>query len=203
MALDSYTGLKAAISNHLDRDDLDDYVDDFIDLAEARHKSEIRIQQMITREALTVNARNVSLPAGFLEALSIRLLTSPVTVLTQVDLYEMNRVRDETNGKPTYFSVHEDIEFNVAPDLAYSGEIVYFAELSPLSDSVASNALLVRAPSLYLYGALSASAPFLMNDERVTVWETLYQRDLQALLLSDRRRKHIGPQFSRVAGATP
>lgn len=201
MALDTYANLKQAISDHLDRSDLDNYVDDFIDIAEARHKRELRFRDMLERDPLTVVNRFVDLPNDFLEAKTIRLLTDPVTVLTNVNLYEMNRVRSETNGKPTWFTIHETIEFDKTPNKAYSGEIVFYKELKPLSDSNTKNALLTKAPDVYLYSCLAAAAPFLMHMEMVQLWETLYANGRDALMKVD--RKQSGPLISRVAGATP
>lgn len=203
MALDSYSNLKTAIANYLDRDDLTDYVDDFIDIAEARHKRDIRIREMLTRSSLTVDDRYVDLPTGYLEAQTLRLLTDPVTVLLEVNLHEMNRIRVESTGKPEFFSIHTQIEFNIDPDESYSGEIVYYKALTALDGSNTSNDLLTRAPDAYLYAALSAAEPFLMNDPRVQLWEALYQNAVDGLTKSDRRSRRSGPQISRVAGATP
>ena len=91
MALDNYTNLKTAIADHLDRSDLTSSIDDFIDIAEARFKREIRIQEMLTRESIVVDDRYVDLPIGFLEAKTVRLLTNPVTVLEEVNPHEMMR----------------------------------------------------------------------------------------------------------------
>jgi hypothetical protein len=77
MAVDSYSNLKAEIANHLDRDDLTSDIDTFIDLCEARHKRDIRIRELITRDSITCDARYEDLPTGFLEAISFRLLTDP------------------------------------------------------------------------------------------------------------------------------
>lgn len=202
MSVDTYDNLKAEIANHLDRDDLTSDIDTFVDLAEARHKREVRIRDMVNRDALTVNARQVSLPTGFLEMINLRLLTNPVTVLNEVGIYEMTRQRLETTGKPILYTVYgNEIEFDRSPDSSYSGEIIYYKELDPLSDSNTSNAILSRAPDLYLYGALLAAEPFLLNDERVQTWTLFYRSALEAINGQDNRR--AGPLVSRVTGATP
>lgn len=200
MSLSTYTLLKAEIANHLDRDNNSD-IDTFIDLAEARHKREVRIREMITRTEFTVDSRYEDLPDGFLEMKSLRLLTDPLTVLTETNQHEMNRVRRETTGKPKYFTVSSDIEFDRSPDESYTGEILYYKEQTALSDGNPSNDILSRAPDLYLYGALLASAPFLINDERMRVWGELYTSALNRINAMDRRLS--GPLASRVAGATP
>lgn len=201
MALDTYANLKTAITDHLDRSDLSSHVDDFIDLAEARHKREIRIREMLNRDALTVDDRYVSLPTGYLEAKMIRLLTNPVTVLDHVNLYEMTRRRRTGTGKPGLFTIHAQIEFDRDADQSYSGEIIYYKEETALSNSNTSNNILTRAADCYLYAALAASAPFLMNDERVPLWETLYRNARDELNALDRRGSHVGPIRSRIGGA--
>lgn len=201
MSLDSYSNLKTAILGHLDRSDLSSYVDDFIDIAESMHKRDIRIREMIQREAITVDNRQKAVPSGVLEIISLRLLTTPVTVLEEVNLHEMNRIRQETTGRPYRFAIHEEIEFDVTPAESYSGEIIYYGEVVALSDANTSNAILIKAPDLYLYGALMAAAPFLLADERIQVWGGFYQRGLDALKVREQSGRRIGPLVSRVAGA--
>lgn len=197
MSLDTYANLKTEIADHLDRDDLTSQIDSFIDLAESRHKRDVRIRQTMTRAAIVVNARYIDFPNDFLEMKTLRLLTSPITVLEELSIDQMNEYRRETTGKPQYYTVHNEIEFNVTPDGTYDGEIIYFSEVTPLSDANTSNVILERIPDLYLYGALLAAAPFLMNDERIEVWAGLYT---EALKVNDVDRKKAGPLVSRVSG---
>lgn len=203
MALDSYTNLRTALADHLARSDLTSYLDDFIDVAEAMHQRDIRIRELIVRDPITVNARQVAVPAGVLEVISLRLLTNPVTVLEEVNLHEMNRIRDESTGKPYRFTIHEEIEFDITPDSSYSGEIIYYGAVTALSGSTASNAILVKAPDAYLYGALMASAPFLMNDERIPIWGNFYANAVAALNRRSSSSRRVGPLVSRIAGAIP
>lgn len=201
MAITTYAELKTSIQNHLDRDDLDE--DELIDLAEARHKREIRIRDMVTRNSsFTVDSRYEDLPGDFLEMIQLRLLTSPVTVLEELGVHEMTRVRESTNGKPTRFAVYgNEIEFNKNPDSSYTGEIIYYKKLTALSGANTSNAILDRAPDAYLYACLLAAEPYIMNDERIQVWEKLYTSARDALNGMDRKRG--GPLVARVVGDTP
>lgn len=205
LSLDTYTELKQSVIDWLDRDDLVDRVDDFIDIAEARHRREIRIREMLVRDPLTVVSRYASLPTGYLAAKTIRLLTSPkLTVLKYLNLHEMNNRRVETpNDKPLHFTVHNQIEFDRIPDQSYSGELIYYKRLNQLSTTVSSNALLSRAPDIYLWSALAASAPFLMNDERIVLWETLYTDAKDTLNTLEINSMNIGPVVSQVSGWTP
>lgn len=203
MPLDTYDDLKASIATHLDRDDLTDQIPEFIALAEARHKRDIRLREMLTRDSLSVDSRYVSLPDGFLEAQTLRLLTNPVTPLSLISINEMTLRRRDGSGKPSYYAIHSQFEFDVDPDSSYSGEIVFYKSLAPLADDNQSNALLVRAPDAYLYGALSATAPFLMNDERLQIWNSLYRQAVDGLSQATNQGRYVGPLVSRPYGATP
>jgi hypothetical protein len=202
MALSTYSELQDAIADYLD-DDLTSQIQDFIRLAEARHRREIRIREMVKREAITINARYIDFPAGFLEARNLRILTNPMKTLSEVSVHEMNLRRKEQTGLPTFVTFHEQIEFDVVPDDAYNGEIIFYKAVDRLSGSVASNAILDIAPDAYLYGALLASAPFLLNDERVQLWGTLYAQARDSLNATAKASRRTGPLVSRVAGATP
>lgn len=203
MAVDTYANLKTEIASHLDRDDLTSDVDTFIDLAEARHKRDIRIRELITRGSITVDARYEDLPTGFLEAISFRLLTDPVTLLEYKSPAELSLYRSETTGKPLYYTIGAQIEFEKTPDSSYSGEMLFHKAATALSDANTSNAILVRAPDAYLYGALIAAAPFLQHDERVDMWASLYRSAVDALKQAARQERAVGPLISRVRGATP
>lgn len=203
MSISTVAELRASIADHLDDDSLGSQINDFIAIAEARHRREIRLREMLTRASLTVDARNVSLPEGFLEAINLRLLTSPVTVLTEVSLHELTLEREDTTGKPCVYSIASDIEFDRTPDQSYSGEITYYQALTALDDDNTSNALLSVAPDAYLYAALSASAPYQMADERLPVWESMYVSARNALNTQARASRRVGPLVSRVHGRTP
>lgn len=205
MSLDSYAALKSEIGDWLDRDDIDTQIDTFIDLAEARHKREIRIREMLARQQASIADQYEVLPPGFLQMRELRLLTTPITRLTEVSPHEMTRLRSKRwitqTGRPCAFTVREEIEFDVTPDQTYTAEMLFWQELMPLSDSNTTNVLLTRAPDVYLYGALVASGPFLEHEERLPAWETAYRTARDDINKMDRNQS--GRLVSRVAGATP
>lgn len=209
MALDTYSGLKSAIADHLDNAGLDSQIDDFIDIAEARHKREVRIREMLKRSTITIDDRFLTIPADFLQPKTLRIFTGfttghryypDVREVSVDDLTDHSRV---DISRPKFYAVHESIEFDVDIDPldTYSGELIYYFPLTALSDSNADNAILTRAPDVYLYGALISSAPFLMFDERISVWEKLYSQAVNNLNSLDFKRS--GPLATRVVGSTP
>ena len=111
MAISTYSELKDSIADHLDDDALTSQIDDFIDLAEARHKTDIRIREMLTRTTLTIDDRHEALPSSFLEALTLRILeTEQIFIVKQCSLDVMNRKRVQSpQGRPRWFTVHLDV----------------------------------------------------------------------------------------------
>lgn len=204
MAIKNVQELRTAIQDHLERNDLAGQTDNFIQLAEARHRRDLRLREMLKRESVTVTGRSVSFPSQrLLEILDFRLLTDPVTVLTQMDYHDLNRFRSEESGTPKFFAIDVDIEFDRPVSETTTGELLFYEAFEPLSDDSPANKLLEIAPDAYLYGALAASAPFLMHDERVQTWNAFYSDARDRLTTRARQDRYMGPLVARVAGPTP
>lgn len=196
MAITTYAELQSAVSNWLDRTDLSDRAPEFIALAEAAMKRDVRHYSMEAREALTIDGRYEDLPSDWVE--TIRVEISKSSGITRIDLAsrdEMLQMRTNTTqaAAPCYYAhVAGQLEFYPTPDQAYTGEIVYYQAIPSLSDAATSNWLLVAAPDAYLYGALMQSAPFLVEDERLITWNQLYQTAIASLNADSRQATHSG-----------
>lgn len=201
MAIDTYANLKTAIVAWLDNNELDDYIDDFIRIAEARHYREVRIREMLIRQPLIVNNRYVAVPSDFLEAKVIRLLTDTNRLkMTQLNVEALTDKSKVVDGLPKFFTVHAEIEFDRGPDQTYTGEIIFYTPLDPLDASNQSNELLDVAPDVYLYSCLAASAPLLHDDERIATWEALYVTARDDLNLLEKRKQQVGAAVATTSG---
>lgn len=191
MALTTYNELKSSVADWLNRTDLTAVVPDFISLAEAQIERTLRTRQMIVRATASIDSEYSAVPADFLETKSIKLNTSPVTPLQfeSVDaLDSMKGTMYLANGKPLYFGiVGGQIRVLPVPDSTYTAELTYYAKLSKLSSTNATNWLLTQAPDVYLYWALMQAAPYLKDDDRITIWATMYTRGLEELQVADDR----------------
>jgi hypothetical protein len=67
------------------------------------------------------------------------------------------------------------------PDQAYPFEVLVYQLLPLLDDSNQTNWLTEYAPQVLLYASLLEATPFLKNDERIPVWQQMYDRSAQAL----------------------
>ena len=198
MALTTYTELKASLADWLNRSDLTSVIPDFISLAEAQMERQLRTRQMIVRATalFAAAAEYGTVPDDFLEVKSIKLDTNPVTSLTFQTIDSLDQLSNTTylsSGKPLYFTVvGNQFRLLPIPDGAYTADLVYYAKLTKLSASVATNWLLTQAPDVYLYGSLLQAAPYLQDDARISVWSSLYLAGLDQLQVADDRGSTSG-----------
>ena len=158
MAVTTYSELQAAVADWLNRTDLTSAITDFISLAEAEFQRTIRHRKMITRSDATIDSEYSATPADWYQSVSLVLKTDPVHPLEYVTNEAMNELKSSSSatGKPNYYThVGTEIQVFPAPDgTGYTGELVYYGKIDPLTDSNTSNWLLDIAPDIYLYGTL-------------------------------------------------
>jgi hypothetical protein len=196
MALTSYTTLKTAVANYLGRSDLTTQIPDFITLAELRLSREIRTRKLLKSVTTSTAAGDstVEIPSDFLEMRDLYLSGNPRISLTYNSPSAFTRNADaETSGKPSFYTMlGQEFEFAPVPDKVYTVELLYYFKPTPLSDSVASNEFLANYPDALLYATLSEAEPYLMNDARIQVWASLYDRAINNINTSDQNSEFAG-----------
>lgn len=213
MAISTYTELQDAVANWLARDDLTSRIPEFITLAEAKFNRVLLHPRMETRDTLTVDTNLTSpefldLPTDFQTMRSVRL--SGVTgkprlqFMTQTQMDDYRFSTDNVTGQPVYFSIVGDqMELAPTPNEDFDVEIVYRGNI-PAMASNSTNWLLTLAPDLYLYGALLESAPYIQNDERLSVWGTAVATVIDQLNAHGERQSfNSGPSSITLPGICP
>ena len=196
MAITTYAELQAAIADFLNRDDLTSAIPTFISMAEAQMDREIRHWRQEKRVETTLNERYENLPNDFLEA--IALSTDSDTRLTLISTADMQDKREltTTSKDPLYYRfTANQIEFFPVPSATSTTKLSlqYYGRTPVLSASNTSNWLLTYYPDAYLYGSLVHSAPYLGEDQRITVWASMYQNAVNGLRSDNKAAKHGGP----------
>jgi hypothetical protein len=197
MAIETYDELKAAIADFLLRDDLTAVIPNFIALAEADIDRKVDHWRMEVRAEAELDAQYSAVPDDWLKTTRFMLSgTSGVDVLQPISPQVMMEKRMESgdaSGKPCFYSLSAgQFEFFPTPDKAYDSDLVYIRKTERLSDTVATNWVLDHAPDALLFGALSISAPYLNNDERLQVWSTMYANALDGLNKAASRAQKTG-----------
>ena len=195
MSITTYSELKTAVANWLNRDDLTSVIPDFIALTEADMDRKIRHWRMEQRSTADIDARYTQLPSGFMEAVRFHLDVDerPIDLVTPVFMQKQRQSNSDTSGRPLYYSIIAgQIEVWPTPDSAYTGELYYYARTTPLDDSNTTNWILDYFPDAYLYGALVHSAPYLVDDQRTQVWASLYQNAIDGINANNEKAKFGG-----------
>ena len=196
----NYANLQSTIADYLNRADLTSQIQTFIQFAEADLNTRLRDRQMIVRAEATSDEEYVQLPSDGLEALNLQLVggMSPLRYITLDESDIVNSTRALTS--PTFYSLMNGaIELVPPPAHDVDIEMVYYGKIPSLSDAAPSNWLLVKAPDVYLYGALTHAAPFLMDDARMQTFGQIYLARVQSLQDESQKSLHSGsPLIART-----
>lgn len=189
MALNDYEALKAAVARTLRRDDLAGDIPDFIALAEGKMNRRLRVRRMIGRATASLADEYSAVPMGYLGVRTFSIDASPPRALRFVTPDRMDELAGRpASGTPECFTVAGD-EFRYWPapsGAGVTGRLTYWRAIPALSGADFTNWVLQDHPDAYLYGALTASAPFLKADERLATWGGLFMAALEEIEAADR-----------------
>ena len=210
MSIGTYAELQTAVANWLDRGDLTDRIQEFIDLTEARMNRVLRLQLMVNVDtttlggaaALVAGTRDYALPSGYLQMIDFTLPTDPIRTLSYITPENMNRMwAGSQSGVPQAYTIFSDnssgtpvpsIKLGPKPDSAYTYSMMFYKKIAALTPANTTEAMLTDNPDIYLYGALLEAEPFLMNDQRVQLWATAYKQAITDLQEQDNKDRHSG-----------
>lgn len=205
MALTTYTELCAAVADWLNRTDMTTVIAaDLIPLAEAEMKR--RLRRATESTTIYISAGNMDGPTDMAEPIALKLSTSqgysdiPLRLCTPEMLWERRARAGGITGRPTDYAYWDgQLQFAPEPDQSYDGTLLYYQQLTPLSDAVATNAVLTEAPDAYLFGALLQAAPYVEHDERIAVWQMKFDNAIEQLNEMRARESYgAGPKEMRL-----
>lgn len=191
----NYSTLISTVADYLNRQDLTAQIPTFIQFAEADMNTRLRTREMIVRATTTNDDEFVRLPLDFLEGINLQIVggKSPLRFITLDEADMINAAQGYT--APTFYSLMNGaIELVPPPATGVDVEIemVYYGKITSLSESNTTNWLLTKAPDVYLYGALTHAAPFLMDDQRISVFGSFYSQRIEALNDESQKSLHSG-----------
>lgn len=209
MPLDNYSNLKASIKSRSKRNDVTDAdLNDYIVQAEAEFYNNpinpLRIRGMEARAtaSASTSSRFLELPDDFLQMRALHIVADNGNQDIVFMAPEQMAVPNES-GRPRYFTVTTQLEFDKQPDSTYTIEMQYLKKITALDDTNTTNTILADAPNIYLYGGLWA----LFEDyQEFDVAQYYYNRFVGAIAGLNRTDKNgrYGPAPKmRIEGATP
>ena len=175
MSLSTYSDLKSAIGDWLNRTDLTAVIPQFITMAEARFNREMRVRDMLGRSEGVSSDEFFPLPADWLETYSLEMVVTATTTAPPLMYIGANEAKilkaNHIQNDPRYYTmINGSLELIPAPKANQDLLLTYYKKIPALSDANPTNWLMTKSPDLYLYASLLNAAPYLKNDERIQVW---------------------------------
>jgi hypothetical protein len=162
-----------------------------INLAERRIARELKIQGFINvvTDTLTPGQSVYQKPDRWRDTVSINIGTGEdnnTRKMLFTRSYEYARTywpNEAETGEPVFYSDYNYTNWLILPppDAAYPFEVLYYELPILLDDANQTNWLTEYAPQVLLYAALLEATPFLKNDERIPVWQQMYDRSAAML----------------------
>ena len=154
-----------------------------VTLAERRIARELKIEGFIRAitTPLSIGVSTYLKPDRWRDTISMTVDGTPI----QTRSYEYLRnywPNEAQTASPQFYADYDYANWLNAPtpNAASTLEILYYEQPALLGPNLQSNWLTDYAPELVLYASLLEATPFLKNDERVQLWQSLYDRCAQA-----------------------
>jgi hypothetical protein len=201
----TYDSLTENIQSYLERTDTAtiEKIPLFIMLAEQQIALDIKFLGNLTvNTSTTVAGENIiAKPARWRKTVSMNATVAGERTPILLRKYEYLREYspDPTvTGTPQFYCDYDYTHWLLAPtpDAVYNFEVLYYERVQPLDSANQSNWFTEYAPQALLYGSLLQAMPFLKNDPRVGLWQTLYGQTVAALKNEDLTR--IGDRQATV-----
>lgn len=205
MALSTYSGLQTAIASLLNRSDLTSAVPDWIRMCEAELNRRLDTRQMEETTILTIDAASEALPAGFGGVKGFQLTENNGTRMEYVTPDGFDALSTIT-GNPIYYTISGTSFYFAAPPAGeFTTRLRYRKLISALSDANTTNWLLASYPDVYLYGSAIHSAPYLNDDQRITLWQGKFDQIVDQINTEARRERQGSTLQTRslISGSTP
>lgn len=196
-----FQGLCNKIADTLNRQDLTAVIPDFVVLATTRIQRDmarVKHPYMINRAQASVIDNYIPLPTDFVAVYQLMDQDTSVA-LEYISPDQSKSIQSQgwsgtttqsavmppyaSPAGPIYYYTIIGNRFRIYPPPGQASpdllDLWYYARLNPLNNSTTTNWVLSRYPDLYLYGSLLHTAPYLKEDDRITVWEAAYQTILK------------------------
>ena len=162
-----------------------------INLAERRIARELKIQGFINvvTDTLIVGQSVYQKPDRWRDTVSINIGTGASHnvrkfLFTRDYEYLRSYWPDESlTEEPVFYADYNYTNWLILPppDEAYPFEVLYYELPVLLDDANQTNWLTDYAPQVLLYASLLEATPFLKNDDRIPVWQQMYDRSAAML----------------------
>lgn len=209
MALANYDNLFESIVKWSHRNDVDLLIPDFIAMAENEmfgNDQEVlktRAMEVTTTQAAIADTRLNPLPSDFLYNRRVRLDIGSGDNGELTYRAPEQMIIQGASGRPRFFTITDQLEFDRVPDSTYTIEFTYYARPAALTVSNQTNVIITNHPEIYLYGALHQLFLYAVDEAEASKWAAKFFQAIKGANKKDKKGR-FGPAPSmRVEGCTP
>ena len=162
-----------------------------VTLAERRIARELKIQGFIRaiQTPLSVGVAVYLKPDRWRDTVSMTV--GGISIFARSYEYSRNYwPNEDETGNPQFYADYDYQHWLITPTPATvkTLEILYYEQPKFLGEDFQTNWLTEYAPDVLLYATLLEASPFLKSDERLQLWQGMYDRAAQALSGEDLKR---------------
>ena len=184
----NYLELRTIVKRYLKRTDLDDVIPDWIEFAQRRIDSDLRLPEQEYRTTTIANLQFLPLPVDWLEMRHVQVVFDgnfSLQYLTPEQLDNMGRQLKGDAPNPIQFYTIMDKQIELVPsptaDTEVEIELFYYAREPALVNDTDQTKILIIYPQLYIYSVMIEAMPFLEHVAGQASWQDMYD-NLVALL---------------------
>lgn len=205
-----YNSLKQAVQDWFARSDLGNWIDYFIQIAEADIYRDIfslnqgkGVRAIETTLNVTISNGVAAVPSDYL-GIKIALVSlsgqtfeierrTPEFIYTQFP-------QQSASGTPQYMArLGQNFVFGPYPDSNYTITGVYWQRALQLTSVNSTTWMTANIPTILLAATNRAAARFNKDEEAYGVWDGLYTQQLQSYILADKAEELSGSSIAMVA----
>lgn len=200
MAITNLDELSAAVANWMERADLGPRIPEFIALAESRINRLLDAMLLEADVALAgvAGSRFIPLPAG-VDQVKAFWIVRPGGRAPLAQANPDTLATDSAPGEPLQWAIDgPSIAFERPCAAAYAFQ-ARIEGLLALTTSTPVNGVLTRWPDIYLFGVLAEAAPYMLDDERLAVFDAKFEKAIREVNRSERRKRGNVPLRTEAA----
>lgn len=195
MSIATYAQLKTAVASWVNRTDLTSIIPDFVSLAEASIRRDIRARDQLTDYTATLASEAATLPSDLLEIRHVKATVSGYPKVLDFVAESIYDTQPEA-AEPTFYTVAGN---TIKVQGGSACVISYWAKYDAFSADADTNWLLTNSPDVYLFACLVEANDYLRDDVARDRNLDRYKRAAAEFNANEKKALFSGPMRVRVA----
>ncbi len=196
----NYATLLTAVADYLARDDLTDFIPNFVQNTEDKLYRTLSLRNEETALSVPITSGVATVPTDFKKLRFAYYDASPVAILDWMGLEDLYRKWPTRSGSDTPLNISRQGTNFVFGPFPADGTLTgtYYAKQGFARD-LDTTWYVTEAPEVLLYGSLMEATPFIQGDERILIWQQLFKDALDTLREEELNASNTGGQLVQRA----